>query len=281
MDPREVVIEGIRSTILDRISNSKMPLSNVKDETLLRQRIDDAEVQGVSTSLFVVGPIGSGKRGIINRILEKYTELGRQRGIEGKLIATVRGTTAINDSQALMSIVNQFMYRDPVDKNPNVVMEDFEALLRQRRRDGLPAIIIVENIDEFARRNKQTLIYTLLDLMHKEDMFITLICTSHCFNLGSMLEKRIMSRLNAQFLYVSPANAEDVCKYLGDVLTVSYEEAVQSYYGSTDMVDEMADGNNDDLLLMGKTFIDRYNTSIGELFGVPSQGQSRYYFALY
>jgi Cdc6-like AAA superfamily ATPase len=272
MDPREVVIEGIRSTILDRISNSKMPLSNVKDETLLRQRIDDAEVQGVSTSLFVVGPIGSGKRGIINRILEKYTELGRQRGIEGKLIATVRGTTAINDSQALMSIVNQFMYRDPVDKNPNVVMEDFEALLRQRRRDGLPAIIIVENIDEFARRNKQTLIYTLLDLMHKEDMFITLICTSHCFNLGSMLEKRIMSRLNAQFLYVSPANAEDVCKYLGDVLTVSYEEAVQSYYGSTDMVDEMADGNNDDLLLMGKTFIDRYNTSIGELFGVPSQG---------
>jgi Cdc6-like AAA superfamily ATPase len=281
MDPREVVIEGIRSTILDRISNSKMPLSNVKDETLLRQRIDDAEVQGVSTSLFVVGPIGSGKRGIINRILEKYTELGRQRGIEGKLIATVRGTTAINDSQALMSIVNQFMYRDPVDKNPNVVMEDFEALLRQRRRDGLPAIIIVENIDEFARRNKQTLIYTLLDLMHKEDMFITLICTSHCFNLGSMLEKRIMSRLNAQFLYVSPASAEDVCKYLGDVLTVSYEEAVQSYYGSTDMVDEMADGNNDDLLLMGKTFIDRYNTSIGELFGVPSQGQSRYYFALY
>ena len=41
---------------------------------------------------------------------------------------------------------------------------------QQCRRNSQPAVIIVEEIQEFLRRDKQVLIYTLLDLMHKEDL---------------------------------------------------------------------------------------------------------------
>lgn len=96
--------------------------------------------------------------------------------------------------------------------------------MQQRRLAGLPAIIVIENIDEFAKRDKQTLIYTLLDLMHKPDMFITLVCTSHCFNLHMMLEKRVMSRLNAQFVFITPATAAELCHFMGSAMTVTQEE---------------------------------------------------------
>ena len=42
--------------------------------------------------------------------------------------------------------------------------------IQQCRFDCQPAVIIVEELQEFSKREKQVLIYTLLDLMHREDL---------------------------------------------------------------------------------------------------------------
>lgn len=43
-------------------------------------------------------------------------------------------------------------------------------IIQQCRFDSQPAVIIVEELQEFSKREKQVLIYTLLDLMHREDL---------------------------------------------------------------------------------------------------------------
>lgn len=52
-------------------------------------------------------------------------------------------------------------------------LEDLEDFFRQCRLEGRPAVVVVEELQEFVRREKQILIYTLLDLMHRSDLLFT------------------------------------------------------------------------------------------------------------
>jgi Cdc6-like AAA superfamily ATPase len=136
------VVDRLQAVLMERINS--ISFCNGQDEAAIRTKIADMQAQGTSNSLFIVGPIGSGKRGIVKRIVDTYIEKGRERSStalagegshsglvdEGKLVATIRATSTISEGQALASIVNQFMYRDSIRKNPNIVLEDFKALLR-------------------------------------------------------------------------------------------------------------------------------------------------------
>jgi Cdc6-like AAA superfamily ATPase len=136
------VVDRLQAVLMERINS--ISFCNGQDEAAIRTKIADMQAQGTSNSLFIVGPTGSGKRGIVKRIVDTYIERGRERSStalaregshsglvdEGKLVATIRATSTISEGQALASIVNQFMYRDSIRKNPNIVLEDFEALLR-------------------------------------------------------------------------------------------------------------------------------------------------------
>jgi hypothetical protein len=61
---------------------------------------------------------------------------------------------------------------------------------------------VLEDIDIFATKEKQVLIYTLLDFMHRKDQLLVVIGTTTRAHLPTLLEKRTASRLNAQFVYV-------------------------------------------------------------------------------
>jgi len=51
--------------------------------------------------------------------------------------------------------------------------------LRTSYSQGTPTIIVIEDVHEFVRRKKQLLLYTLLDLMHKNDLLFALIGITH------------------------------------------------------------------------------------------------------
>lgn len=88
-------------------------------------------------------------------------------------------------------------------------------------------MIIVEDIQQYCK-GKQVLIYTLLDLMHKEDyFFIFLAVTSNAFT-PTLFEKRIVSRLNAKNIYIPPLNLSDLLDDLRTRLTLptAFDELV-------------------------------------------------------
>jgi len=116
-------------------------------------------------------------------------------------IACINGEWIDSDTEALASISYQLRTGTPtVDvgraESNNLVLENIIDHLKQRRIDQLPAIIVLYNFHLFAMenahaatsfiakdfaeggsgsgarsKNKQLLIYTLLDLMHRKDLY--------------------------------------------------------------------------------------------------------------
>jgi len=162
----------------------------------------------------VVGPTGSGKRRLVEAVLDTYYVDKFKGG--GLAVAHVKGLVCTTDQQALCTIADQFLLRSGTgfEKNVSVVLQDLEAHFRQCMIDGCPAVVVLEDIHIFAAREKQVLIYTLLDFMHKQDLLFVVVGITPCAHLNSLLEKRVLSRLNAQFVYVPPVSGEDVLKEL-------------------------------------------------------------------
>ena len=105
-----------------------------------------------------------------------------------------------------------------------MALEDLEDHFKQCYLNGTPAVIVLEDIDIFASREKQVLIYTLLDFMHKKDQLLVVIGTTSKAHLPTLLEKRTASRLNAQFVYVPPASGMDICQVLSVCLNLPIDE---------------------------------------------------------
>ena len=120
------------------------------------------------------------------------------------------------------------------DRNIVVALEDLEDHFKQCYLNGTPAVIVLEDIDIFATREKQVLIYTLLDFMHRKDQLLVVIGTTSKAHLPTLLEKRTASRLNAQFVYVPPATGRDVCQVMSRCLTLPIEDAQGQAQGQGD-----------------------------------------------
>ena len=205
-------------------------LNRVEED--IRSRLDLAFQQKMSTSLLVIGPSGSGKKAIIDGVLESYTRNHhRDSNTESCTsspstgtsfsVARIQGQVCSSDQDALCSIAGQLCLRPTTGRDLSTALEDLEDHFRQCALNGRPAVIVLQDVHAFATREKQVLIYTLLDYMHKSDMLFVVIGCTPCAHLQYMLEKRVLSRLNAQFVYVPPATGEDVCDVLARRLTLN------------------------------------------------------------
>ncbi len=187
-------------------------------EADIRARLDIAFNQRMSTSLLVIGPTGSGKKAVINNVLRSYQDC---EGFTPFSIARVQAQICPTDQEALCSIAGQLCIRNSAGRSLVTALEDLEDHFRQCALNAQPSVVVLEDIHSFASREKQVLIYTLLDYMHKSDMLFVVIGYTPCAHLQTMLEKRILSRLNAQFVYVAPATGPEVCESLSQKLTLS------------------------------------------------------------
>ena len=158
------------------------------------------------------------------------------------------GKSCINDSHALLQIADYFLIRNYDQKNSNIILEDLESYFKQRKIENNPAIIIIDYIEEFTKKDKQVLLYTLLDFIHKSEMFFILIVMSPCYNLHTTMEKRVISRLNSTNIYLNSPNAIDICKMLSIRLTIG-----QNY--------------DPDDKIVSSIYKEEYNKSVYNLFG--------------
>lgn len=252
-------------------------------ESELRSRLNIAFTQRVSTSLLVVGPVGSGKKRLVESLLATYN-VGK--GKCGIAVARIKGLVCTTDQQALCSIADQFLLRSGVgfEKNVTVVLRDLEAHFRQCMIDGHPAVVLLEDIHIFAARDKQVLIYTLLDFMHKQECLFVVVGLTPCAHLNSLLEKRVLSRLNAQFVYVPPVTGDDVIAELRRRLCLCSASPTTT---TTNTRDDNGGGGGVAVVLEGEeaealaAYFKRFDVGVDAMFSEPnSSGGSGLCFAL-
>jgi len=92
----------------------------------------------------------------------------------------------------------------PPNVSYEVQLENFTCSLRdmglqsaRSRRSGGPAcpvFLFIEDFEVFARRTKQTLLYSLLDLTQSPDIHVAIVVTSTRVDCMDLLEKRLKSR---------------------------------------------------------------------------------------
>lgn len=92
-------------------------------------------------------------------------------------------------------------------------------------------------------------------------MFFVLIGVTHCFHMHTMLEKRVLSRLNSQFVYIWPATADDICQCLSTCLTIASPVHNGTFFETSDAISNM--------------YINCFNDSVRELFGFFDQPRHR------
>ena len=146
----------------------------------IRSRLDMAFTQCMSTSLLVVGPTGSGKKSIIDHVLRSYQN---SDGITPFAVARVQAQVCPTDQDALCSIAGQLCVRNSAGRNVVAALEDLEDHFRQCAMNSQPSVVVLEDVHNFATREKQVLIYTLLDYMHKPDMLFVVIGCTPCAHL--------------------------------------------------------------------------------------------------
>lgn len=102
-------------------------------------------------------------------------------------------------------------------------MEALEEAFRDSRFDRKPTVIVLEDIHIYASSSRQSLLYAILDLLHRRDLLFVVIGLTDRIDFNQMLEKRVASRLNAQYVYMAMPTGAVVCKELYRRLVISNE----------------------------------------------------------
>jgi Cdc6-like AAA superfamily ATPase len=205
---KELFVDEVLTSYTRRHSQNLEDFNQVSDTSSL--------VPHISTS-----NSSSNMNGNIYKSSQQHSEHINYDNTPAFRVARIRGMVDGDDSLALTSLARQlFIHRRNNGRKFDANLDYVEMALRSSYSAGVPTIIIVEDIHEFVRRKKQLLLYTLLDMMHQRDMLFALVGITHKADFNVSLEKRVVSRLNAQFVHLSPASAERICADLAMKLTL-------------------------------------------------------------
>lgn len=82
--------------------------------------------------------------------------------------------------------------------------------------------------------------------------------------METTLEKRVLSRLNTQYVFMSRPTGADICEYLYNVCTLPIEE---NNIQNANICDTAKLSNQPDLSNISTQFIREFNQSVAKLFG--------------
>ena len=156
----------------------------------LREAVDRAVGEGVCSSLVAIASRDSiqGQSAALGVLLGSYGSAVR--------VARVRGSVFGQDHRALLSATQQLLAGSgSADFLRN--MGALEAELAQGFERGRPVVVVVEEMHEFCRREKQVLLYSLLDLLHRQKLLFVV----------RLLPQLALSRNDACSSWASPTAA--------------------------------------------------------------------------
>lgn len=101
-----------------------------------------------------------------------------------------------DDLQCIKSILSQlhnYIYTDEKLES-NLLLNDYinklENLLIKINNERKQALLIIENVEKFCLQNKQNLLYTLFDLLHKKKYIYQYYLLNKCIRYNTNIRKK-------------------------------------------------------------------------------------------
>jgi len=173
----------------------------------LQQMFSGVVESGQSGSLLLIGGRGSGKRFLVDKLLQSY----HLNHSINKPVVLVRlcGLLQTDDNMALKEITRQLCLMDSENvqakRNTRGTFSQhlnfLLSVLRMGTATGTAIVFILENFEIFVQRQKQTLLYNLLDLTQTQNSILVLGCTER-LDIVERMEKRIKSRFSNHLVYL-------------------------------------------------------------------------------
>jgi hypothetical protein len=159
-----------------------------KEYIKIKWRLDESFVLKLSAALIMIGNSKVTMNSLLDSVLQSQyeehssastsTSSSCARAKAKRYLVRIHGSLHGNDQDAILDAADQIysLRAEHRCRDGSVAIEDLETHFRQCRLDGVPAILLVEDIHVFAARTRQTLLYTLLDLMHRKDCLFVVRC---------------------------------------------------------------------------------------------------------
>jgi origin recognition complex subunit 4 len=165
-------VDTARRQVQSRLSGVGTPfvdLVRLDDQySKLNCTLERSIKEGKGGSMMLLGPRGSGKTTLVNRVLHELREAHQKFGSKPFVEIRLNGYLQTDDKIALREIVRQLNLENEV---MGVKLGSFaECLdfivfaLKSSSWSGSPLFFILEEIDLFALHPKQVLLYNLLDM---------------------------------------------------------------------------------------------------------------------
>lgn len=165
----------------------------------LEQLIESCLLNGLSSSVVLVGDSGTGKHHTLTQVLETVSAKH-----PGNLIRVhLSGKIHTDDVKALREITRQLSLTDALDGvNIEPAKGSFSkhldfllATLGERSRASVCVAFVLDDFVEFAKQQKQLLLYNLLDLVQSKQAYkMMVIGITQRLDVVEQMEKRIKSR---------------------------------------------------------------------------------------
>ncbi|KAL1522686.1 hypothetical protein AB1Y20_017662 [Prymnesium parvum] len=229
----EEVVRWGRGRVLRHL-NTPAPQSQLLDgvhiETrrdllrLLRRTTDGVE----NVSALLVGPKGAGKHRVLSSAVRKMREDG-PGGPTDFLVVHLDPKLVLDESTALVATAMQLQVAAPnLSKSRSNFCDGLRYLLHllRRTRPGVegearreaqsqPVLFVLHDFERFALRAKQSLLYSLFDLMQSDDAQMAVIGLTARNDAVDLLEKRVRSRFSQHIIFCPSALASvDECQRL-------------------------------------------------------------------
>lgn len=218
---------------------------------LLQSTIRNKESQ----SCLIVGPRSSGKTHCLNAVLQDFKN--QIKSIKDEFITIrISGFSQDNERIALKSIAKQLDFEvsrifninlDELNQDELIhkksITETFANILnildkkvlkqddsngnKESRGIDTPIIFIVDEVENIADFNKQTLLYNLFDLVEASSTPISTICLSTKITVKDLFEKRVRSRFSQKMIQFRRFELDDFFKVSSSLLT--FDEPVNEY----------------------------------------------------
>uniref|UniRef100_A0A8V0Y2C3 Origin recognition complex subunit 4 n=1 Tax=Gallus gallus TaxID=9031 RepID=A0A8V0Y2C3_CHICK len=171
----------------------------------LLELLKQTTVCGESNSALIIGPRGSGKTALLNRVLKDLREMKQVK--ENLLEVHLNGLLQTNDKVALKEITRQLHLENVVgDKVFGSFAENLafllEALRKGNRTSSCPVLFVLDEFDLFVHHKNQTLLYNLFDISQSAQTPVTVIGLTCRQDILELLEKRVKSRFSHRRIYL-------------------------------------------------------------------------------
>eukprot|EP00923_Selenidium_pygospionis_P042872 GHVN01073964.1.p1 GENE.GHVN01073964.1~~GHVN01073964.1.p1 ORF type:complete len:336 (-),score=18.84 GHVN01073964.1:1945-2952(-) len=213
----------------------------------LRSKLCRCALKGENFTLILMGPAGSGK----TKTLESSIRLANAETGGALEVVKVDAPMHRDDVSCVKAIVTQLSHLlgclNPSKANSN--FQDNMAFLQMLLKDswGLSkaVVIVLDHFERFCGQGRQTLLYSLFDLLHVPNLQICVVGLSSVLNVTDNLEKRIKSRCSLQRLYVSgPANVYDVINSVEQLVHISTGDFAKSNLVTPSLIEAAVESFN-------------------------------------